>query len=225
MRSKWFLFACCALLAAPAAAQNIAELRAQYQQTQEMLQQAESMGVDGALTSSLRESLEGLRQSIDEMERDQQNAAQQSNAPSEPEPVPAAAPPPAQAEPNLAASACGQFGFTEDNYRTTALSGDGDVQIKSMCGQAYEFYSMYKRALAQRHPEAWKTYDAHRKASAMLGNFRIETSSAPGEGIHPDTKTAQQMVAEQQRAAATAAVNAPKRPPQAPPCRGCVTPQ
>lgn len=212
------------LVGGPAQAQNIAELRAQYQQTQQMIEQAEAAGVDSSLTSSLRESLEGLRQVIDEMERDQQAAAQASSAPSEPEPTPAPAAA-AASEENLAASTCGRFGFTADNYRTVALSGGNDEQIKTLCGQAYEYHSMYKRALSQGHPEAWRTYDAHKKSAAVVNNFYGETAVAPSEGIRPDTKTAQQVVAEQREAAASAAANAPMRPPAAPSCSGCVTPQ
>lgn len=217
------LFACAVSLASPASAQNIGELRAQYQQTMEMLQQAEAMGVDAGLTSSLRQSLEGLRQSIDEMERDQQAASHASNAPSEPAPTPA--PVVAAAQENLAAATCGRFGFTADNYRTVALSGGNDEQIKTLCGQAYEYHSTYKRALSQQHPEAWKTYDAHKQAAAVVNNFYGETAVAPTEGIRQDTRTAQQIVAEQREAAATTIANAPKRPPQAPSCSGCVTPQ
>lgn len=215
--------ACAILVGSPTRAQNIAELRAQYQQTQQMIEQAEASGVDAGLTSSLRESLEGLRQVIDEMERDQQAAAQESSAPSQPEPTPT--PAAAAAEENLAADTCGRFGFTAENYRAVALSGGNDVQIKTLCGQAYEYHSMYRRALAQQHPEAWKTYDAHKKSAAVVNNFWSETAAGPNEGIRQDTKTAQQVVAEQRAAAATAVANAPKRPPAAPSCSGCVTPQ
>ncbi len=211
------------LVGSSANAQNIAELRAQYQQTEQMIQQAEASGVDSSITSSLRESLSGLRQVIDEMERDQQSAAQESSAPSEPEPAPT--PVAAPAEENLAAGTCGRFGFTADNYRTMALSGGTDVQIKTLCGQAYEYHSMYRRALAQQHPEAWKTYDAHKKSAAVVNNFWSETAAGPNEGIRQDTKTAQQVVAEQRAAAASAIENTPKRPPAAPSCSGCVTPQ
>lgn len=224
MRLVILVFAACAILVgSPARAQDIAELRAQYRQTEQMIEQAEASGVDSGLTSSLRESLAGLRQVIDEMERDQQAAAQQGSVPSEPEPV--QAPVAAAAEENLAAGTCARFGFTADNYRTVALAGGNDVQIKTLCGQAYEYHSMYRRALSQQHPEAWRTYDAHKKSAAVVNNFYGETAVAPSEGIRQDTKTAQQMVAEQRAAAATAAANAPKRPPAAPPCSGCVTPQ
>ena len=65
-----------------------------------MLNQAEAAGMDPGMLASLRESLEGLRQSIEEDERAQSAAA---SAPVE---EPAAPPPPVPAnlEPNLAAS-------------------------------------------------------------------------------------------------------------------------
>ena len=210
-----------ALCTGPAWGQSVAELRAQYQETMNLLNQAESMGVDPAMLASLRESLEGLRQSIDEQERADAEAAA---AP----PIEETAPPPAaraNLEPNLAASTCADFGVTEDNYRQASIAPGNDMQIRTMCGQALEYYSMYKRAVSQGHPEAWRTYDAHRKASMVLTSFDGETRAAPGEGIVPDTKTAAQVAVEQKEAAARALADAPPPPPKAPPCNGCVTPQ
>jgi hypothetical protein len=204
----------------PLQAQSIAELKAQYAQTVEMLNQAEAAGMDPSLVASLRESLEGLRQSIEEDERAQAEAAR---APVE---EAASAPAvPANVEPNLAASTCADFGVTEDNYRTASLAPGNDFQMRTLCGQALELYSMYKRAVAQGHPEAWRTYDAHRQASAQLTGFDNDTRAAPGEGIVPDTKTAAQVEAERREAEARAMADAPPPPPKAPPCRGCVTPQ
>lgn len=200
-------------------AQSIAELKAQYAQTMEMLNQAEAAGMDPSLVASLRESLEGLRQSIEEDER----AQSQTATPIAEEP--AVAPVQASLEPNLAASPCADFGVTEDNYRQASLAPGNDLQMRTLCGQALELYSMYKRAVAQGHPEAWRTYDAHRQASAQLTGFDRDTRAAPGEGIVPDTKTAAQVEAERREAEARAMPDAPPPLPKAPPCNGCVTPQ
>ena len=204
----------------PIQAQNVAELKAQYAQTMEMLNQAEAAGVDASLLASLRESLEGLRQSIEEDERAQAQAA--SPVTEEPAPV---TPVQASLDPNLAASPCADFGVTEDNYRTASLAPGNDLQMRTLCGQALELYSMYKRAVAQGHPEAWRTYDAHRQASMQLTGFDRETRAAPGQGIIEHTKTAAQVQAERREAEAQALADAPPAPPRAPPCRGCVTPQ
>lgn len=74
-------------------------------------------------------------------------------------------------KPNLAAGLCP--GFSEANYRTVALQPGGDVQRKSFCGQSYEFYTMYKRAIAQGYSEADsnRTYAAHEGAVAQLRSF------------------------------------------------------
>ncbi|MEO7603203.1 MAG: hypothetical protein ABIS39_08115 [Sphingomicrobium sp.] len=206
----------------PAQSQSVGELRAQYAQTQDMLNQAEVAGMDQSLVASLRESLDGLRQVIEDMEREQaESSSPQSEAVSEPAPAPVVA----SLEPNLAAGTCGDFGVTEDNYRQASLEPGNDVQVRSMCGQALEYYAMYKRAVAQGHPEAWRTYDAHRQASAQLTSFDRDTRAAPAEGIVPDTKSATQVEAERREAAARAMADAPPPPPKAPPCDGCVTPQ
>jgi hypothetical protein len=217
-----FVFAAIALAisGSPVQAQSIAELKAQYAQTMEMLNQAEAAGMDAAMVASLRESLEALRQSIEEDERAQSEAAQ---APVEEAPPPA--PAPAAAEPNLAASPCADFGVTEDNYRQASIAPGNDLQMRTLCGHALELYSMYKRALSQGHPEAGRTYDAHRQASMQLTGFDRETRAAPGGGITPDTKTAVQVETERREAAAQALADAPPAPPKAPPCKGCVTPQ
>ena len=221
MRKFWVGLAAASLMGWTAAsAQSIAELKAQYAQTMELLNQAEAAGMDAAMVASLRESLEGLRQSIEEDER----ALSQAPPPIVDEPPPAA-PVQASLEPNLAASPCADFGVTEDNYRQASLAPGNDLQMRTLCGQALEYYSMYKRAVAQAHPEAWRTYDAHRQASMQLTGFDRETRAAPGEGITPDTKTAVQVETERREAAEQAMADAPPTPPKAPPCRGCVTPQ
>ena len=94
-----------------------------------------------------------------------------------------------------------------------------------MCGQAYEYYTMYKRALGQKHPEAWRTYDAHKQAAAVVNGFFGETRVPTNSGIVPDTKTAAQVQAERREAEAQAMANSPPTPPPAPPCDGCATPQ
>lgn len=74
-------------------------------------------------------------------------------------------------KPNLAAGACP--GFTESNYRSVAVSGGGDQQLYTMCGQAFEYYVMYKRAIAQGYSEAdaKRTYAAHEQAANTARNF------------------------------------------------------
>jgi hypothetical protein len=73
--------------------------------------------------------------------------------------------------PNLALGACA--GFTEANYRQRALSGGGDQQLYTMCGQAFEYYVMYKRAIAQGYSEADanRTYAAHQQAANVASGF------------------------------------------------------
>lgn len=222
MRKFWIGLAAASLFAgAGAQAQSIAELKAQYAQTMEMLNQAEAAGMDPSLVASLRESLEGLRQSIEEDERAQAEAAA---APPVEEP-PAATPVQASLEPNLAAPACNAFGVTEDNYRQASIAPGNDLQMRTLCGHALELYSMYKRAVGQGHPEAWRTYDAHRKASAQLTGYDQVTRAKPSEGLVPDTKTAAQAAVDHPQAAQRAMAEAPPPLPKAPPCNGCVTPQ
>lgn len=63
--------------------------------------------------------------------------------------------------------------MNESNYRDVGLSGGNDVQLKTMCAQAYEYYTMYKRAIAQGYSEADanRTYDAHQKAAMNAIHF------------------------------------------------------
>lgn len=74
-------------------------------------------------------------------------------------------------KPNLASGACA--GFTEQNYRTKALEGGGDSQLNTMCGQAFEYYTMYKRAIAQGYSEADanRTYAAHEQSARVASGF------------------------------------------------------
>ncbi|MBA3577434.1 MAG: hypothetical protein H0W39_07480 [Sphingomonas sp.] len=216
----WAFVGACVLAGGAAHAQSVADLRAQYQQTQAMINDAESQGVDPGLVASLRESLNGLKQVIDEMEQEQASNSSSSDETPVVEAVPALQP----AEGNLASGTCSRFGMDEENYRQTALADGNDQQIRALCGQAYEYYSMYKRALSQRHPEAWKTYDAHKKSAMVVNNFYGEARALPNEGLREDTRTAADQVAAAKAQQAAAARSVPK-PPPAPPCRGCVTPQ
>ena len=57
--------------------------------------------------------------------------------------------------------------MNEGNYRQVGVSGGTDVQLKTMCAQAFEYYTMYKRAIAQGYAEADanRTYAAHEQAA------------------------------------------------------------
>lgn len=74
-------------------------------------------------------------------------------------------------KPNLATSACA--GFTESNYRQKAFEGGPDTQLLTMCGQAFEYYTMYKRAIAQGYSEedCNRTYAAHEQSARVAINF------------------------------------------------------
>jgi hypothetical protein len=63
--------------------------------------------------------------------------------------------------------------MNEGNYRTVAVSGGNDVQLKTMCGQAFEYYHMYKNAIAQGYSEADanRTYAAHQGAAQNAISF------------------------------------------------------
>ena len=218
MRIRFLAIAGALCVAASAVqAQSVAELRAQYEQTEAMLNDAEAAGMDADLTASLRESLDTLRQVIDDMERDQSSSSTYSedeyveeydDTPVVPEPVRAA---PVN---NHAGDTCSKLGFTETNYRERSFAA-GDEQLRKLCGQAYEYLAMYKRALEQGHPEAYRTYDAHKQAAAVVNNFYDEAKTSPGEGIRPDTRTAADDAADAARRAAAAAASAPPRPPKA----------
>ena len=72
-------------------------------------------------------------------------------------------------KPNLLAGKAACSMMNESNYRQVGVSGGNDVQLKTMCAQAYEYYVMYKRAIAQGHAEADanRTYDAHRQSAQV----------------------------------------------------------
>jgi hypothetical protein len=63
--------------------------------------------------------------------------------------------------------------MNQGNYRDVSLSGGNDVQLKTMCGQAFEYYSMYLRAIEQVYSEADanRTYDAHQQAALNAISF------------------------------------------------------
>jgi hypothetical protein len=63
--------------------------------------------------------------------------------------------------------------MNEGNYRDVSLSGGNDVQLKTMCGQAFEYYHMYKNAIAQGYSEADanRTYAAHQGAAQNAISF------------------------------------------------------
>lgn len=75
---------------------------------------------------------------------------------------------------NLAEGSCSMMNLS--NYRTVALSGGNDVQLKTLCGQAFEYYSMYKRAITQGygHDDLMRTYNAHKDAAAVVNQFYAE---------------------------------------------------
>jgi hypothetical protein len=77
------------------------------------------------------------------------------------------------AKPPVPMPGCDAVGVNEGNYRTAALSGGNDTQLKTMCGEALEYYAMYKRALAQGYSEADanRTYDAHAQSAAVANDF------------------------------------------------------
>lgn len=81
-------------------------------------------------------------------------------------------------KPNLAATAA-CAGFTEGNYRQMALRGGGDTQLDTMCGQAFEYYTMYKRALAQGYSvaDADRTYQAHAAAARVANGFARDSAA------------------------------------------------
>jgi len=81
-------------------------------------------------------------------------------------------------KPNLAATAA-CAGFTEANYRQMALRGGGDTQLDTMCGQAFEYYTMYKRALAQGYSvaDADRTYQAHAAAARVANGFARDSAA------------------------------------------------
>jgi hypothetical protein len=163
MRFVW-LAAFALMGAVPAAAQSAAELRAQLEETKVMLAQGEAAGMDASILASLRESLAMIEETIQEMEAEEGA----SSAPAGSQDLDA----PYPVKPNLAATpAC--TGFTEQNYRQKALAGGTDVQLDTLCGNAFEYYTMYKCAIAQGYSEADanRTYDAHSKSALVVNDF------------------------------------------------------
>ncbi len=75
-------------------------------------------------------------------------------------------------------SACAMM--NEGNYRQVGVEGGKDVQLKTMCAQAYEYYTMYKRAITQGYAEADanRTYSAHEQAARNAVSF-YGNNSAP----------------------------------------------
>ncbi len=76
-------------------------------------------------------------------------------------------------KPNMLAGQAACSMMNESNYRQVAVSGGNDVQLKAMCGQAYEYYVMYKRAISQGYSEADanRTYSAHEQSARVAINF------------------------------------------------------
>lgn len=150
------------LVAAPAQAQSAAELRGELERTKIMLNQGEAAGMDASILASLRESVAGLEQVVREMEAEEGSAGATAAAIDAPFPV----------RPNLAATAA-CAGFDESNYRQLATEEGRDQQLRAMCGQAFEYYTMYKRAIAQGYSEADanRTYDAHSKSALVANDF------------------------------------------------------
>ncbi len=77
--------------------------------------------------------------------------------------------------PNVLATSAACSMMNESNYRQVGVEGGNDVQLKTMCAQAYEYYTMYKRAISQGYAEADanRTYDAHQKAAQNAISFYV----------------------------------------------------
>lgn len=157
------------LCATGAAAQSAAELRSQYESTRAMIAQAEAAGMDPTLLDSLRESLAGIEDTIREMEADEAAAGGAPDLAEAPA-LPNAAFP---VRPNALDGDPGCAGFTLANYRQRGLEGGHDVQLKTMCAQAFEYYNMYLNAIRQGYSEADcnRTYDAHAAAALNASAF------------------------------------------------------
>lgn len=63
--------------------------------------------------------------------------------------------------------------MNENTYRQVGVSGGNDVQLKTMCAQAWEYYKMYERARLQGYSEADanRTYAAHQQAAQNAISF------------------------------------------------------
>ncbi|MCA0201989.1 MAG: PDZ domain-containing protein [Proteobacteria bacterium] len=64
-------------------------------------------------------------------------------------------------------------GFTVGNYRTHAFEGGANKQLYTHCGLAFEYYTMYLRAIEQGYSEADanRTYNAHEGAVRVLNSM------------------------------------------------------
>lgn len=142
-------------LAVPALAQSNAELRAQLAELDQQLAAAADAGLDPEMLSTLRDVRDQIAQSIEEEGLGSSVAASVEDTGSYPYPP----------KDNWLAiqqsESC--LGFTEENYRQRALADGPDVQLNTMCGQVFEYYTMYKRAIRQGYSEAdaERTYQAH----------------------------------------------------------------
>ena len=166
---KWMIaFAALLAAAAPAPAQTVQELRAQLGELNQQIADAEAAGVDASMIGMLREMAGQAEQAISEMEADQATAG--NPVPQEP-PAPAAAAYPTRDNALNGEAAC--QGFTMSNYRERGLAGGNDVQLNTMCAQAYEYYAMYLNAIRQGYSEADanRTFDAHAAASRNAVGF------------------------------------------------------
>lgn len=154
-----------ALFATPALAQSAAELRAQIREMRANIARGEAAGMDASVLQTFRDAADELEQSLREEE-----ASQASSASSSPPPP---ATPAYPVRPNVLEAGGACRGFTLDNYRERALAGGSDVQLNTMCGQAYEYYAMYLRAISQGYSEADanRTYAAFEKAAANATSF------------------------------------------------------
>lgn len=76
-------------------------------------------------------------------------------------------------KPNVLSGQAACSMMNESNYRQVGVSGGNDVQLKTMCAQAYEYYTMYKRAIAQGYSEADanRTFAAHQQAAQNAISF------------------------------------------------------
>jgi hypothetical protein len=150
-----------------AGAQTVAELRAQLQQTRAQIAQAEAAGLDESILGTLREALAMAEEAIREMEAEQ-GAGHAATEPAAPAVAASYATRPNALEGHPACA-----GFNLSNYRQLGLEGGNDVQLKTMCAQAFEYYSMYLNAIRQGYSEsdANRTYAAHEDSAKVASAF------------------------------------------------------
>jgi hypothetical protein len=183
-----FVFGSVLLCCSSAEAQSIQDLRQQVAQTRQMIDEAESSGVDASMIDSLRENLEIAEEAIREMESDQSSsqsdAGEKSSVAETAVPVNPTVVYPTR--PSLAAKgACSGF---SDNYRKEVVAPGVDAQLGAMCGQALEYYSMYQRAIAQGYSEADanRTYEAHEKAMLVANSFYADAGQTARNQVATD---------------------------------------